>query len=89
MFVPVAIDSVPGPVASLNLNFIRDYAGIDMKERKIIDVDIDEDLVHSGDFIGIIRLDGLDPMLAWGMGSTTGHTTIAHRIDGVLHICES
>lgn len=60
-----------------------------MKERKIQDVDIDEDLVHSGDFFGIIRLDGLDPMLAWGMGSVTGHTTIAHRIDGVLHVCES
>lgn len=28
-------------------------------------------------------------MLAWGMGSMTGHTTVAQRIDGVLHICES
>jgi hypothetical protein len=63
--------------------------GVDMKPRVITDVDIDEDLVHSGDFIGILRLDGLDPIIAWGMGSVTGHTTIAHRIDGVLHICES
>lgn len=35
------------------------------------------EMVHSGDFFGVIRLDGLDPMLAWGMGSTTGHTTVA------------
>eukprot|EP00339_Tiarina_fusa_P021209 CAMPEP_0117027492 /NCGR_PEP_ID=MMETSP0472-20121206/20089_1 /TAXON_ID=693140 ORGANISM="Tiarina fusus, Strain LIS" /NCGR_SAMPLE_ID=MMETSP0472 /ASSEMBLY_ACC=CAM_ASM_000603 /LENGTH=48 /DNA_ID= /DNA_START= /DNA_END= /DNA_ORIENTATION= len=48
-----------------------------MEKRDITDVEIDESLVHSGDFIGIIRLDGLDPMLAWGMGSTTGHTTVA------------
>ena len=26
-----------------------------------------EHKVHSGDFFGVIRLDGLDPMLAWGM----------------------
>jgi len=27
-------------------------------------------------------------MLAWAMGSTTGHTTIALHIDGALHVCE-
>jgi hypothetical protein len=46
-------------------------------------------MVHSGDFLGIIRLDGLDPMLAWAMGSATGHTTTALWIDGELFICES
>lgn len=45
--------------------------------------------IHSGDFFGIIRLDGLDPMLAWAMGSTTGHTTVALWIDGELYVCES
>jgi hypothetical protein len=38
-------------------------------------------------------MDGLDPMLAWTMGSTTGHTTVAlwdRRQSGdVLMICES
>jgi hypothetical protein len=60
-----------------------------MEMRDVKDVSVDESLINSGDFIGIIRLDGLDPLLAWGMGSVTGHTTIAHRIDGVLHVCES
>lgn len=60
-----------------------------MEMRDVKDVPIDESLINSGDFFGIIRLDGLDPLLAWGMGSVTGHTTIAHRIDGVLHVCES
>jgi hypothetical protein len=37
-----------------------------------------------------MRLDGLDPMLAWGMGSTTGHTLIAMRDKtGQLVIAES
>jgi hypothetical protein len=52
-------------------------------------VDIDESEIQSGDFFGVVRFDGLDPMLAWAMGSTTGHTTTALRIDGVLHVCES
>jgi len=34
-------------------------------------------------------LDGLDPTLAWGMGSTTGHTVSALWMDGELFITES
>ena len=48
------------------------------------------------DFFGIVRLDGLDPMLAWAMGSTTGHTTVAlwnrstaDAADDYLMVCES
>lgn len=81
--------AIPEIIAKANTNFLKSYVGIDMQPRDITDVDIDESLVNSGDFIGVIRLDGLDPILAWGMGSVTGHTTIAHRIDGVLHVCES
>jgi hypothetical protein len=43
----------------------------------VTDVEVDEDLIQSGDFFGIIRLDGLDPMIAFGMGSSTGHTVVA------------
>jgi len=39
--------------------------------------------------LGVIRLDGLDPMLAWAMGSHTGHTAITLWIDGELYVCES
>jgi len=37
----------------------------------------------------VIRLDGLDPMLAWGMGAHTGHTTIAMWQNNELYVCES
>lgn len=80
---------MPSLVAKANLDFLKKLMNVEMKKRPITDVDIDPSLVHSGDFLGIIRLDGLDPMIAFGMGSTTGHTTVAQRIDGVLHICES
>eukprot|EP00755_Sulcionema_specki_P020669 Sspe_Gene.12677::Locus_4333_Transcript_1_1_Confidence_1.000_Length_2083::g.12677::m.12677 len=52
---------------------------------------VDASLIQTGDFIGIIRLDGLDPMLAWAMGSTTGHTVVAIRNEttGELFIAES
>jgi hypothetical protein len=56
MFIPEGINYIPGPVETMNLNFLKDYLGIEMKERKITDVEIDENLVHSGDFLGIIRL---------------------------------
>lgn len=38
---------------------------------------LNESDIHSGDFLGVIRMDGLDPMLAFGMGSHTGHTAVA------------
>jgi len=63
-----------------------------MQQRIIKDVEIDEDYIQNGDFFGIVRLDGLDPMLAWAMGSTTGHTTIALRDpyeNNTLYIAES
>jgi hypothetical protein len=53
-------------------------------------IGLNESLIQSGDFFGVIRLDGLDPMLAWAMGSTTGHTTVALRDDkGDLYVAES
>lgn len=66
----------------------RRYPSLTQQERRLLPVP-DESEVASGDFFGIVRLDGLDPMLAWGMGSTTGHTTVALWVDGELFICES
>ena len=53
-------------------------------------VQVNESYIHDGDFLGVMRLDGLDTMLAWGMGSTTGHTLICMRDEqGQLHVLES
>jgi len=80
---------VPEWTAEDNLKFLKDHMGVEMPVRKIQRVDIPESEVKSGDFLGIIRLDGLDPMLAWAMGAHTGHTAIAMWMNNSLYVCES
>jgi len=60
-----------------------------MPLRNTTTVTIPESSVQSGDFLGVLRLDGLDPMLAWAMGSHTGHTCICIWIDNQLYVAES
>ena len=38
---------------------------------------VDKNLIQNGDTFDIMRLDGLDPMIAFAMGAATGHTAIA------------
>jgi len=64
--------------------------GITMERRDVEVVSIPVDQIQSGDFFGILRLDGIDTMLAWAMGAShTGHMVVALRIDGQMNICES
>lgn len=46
-------------------------------------------LINSGDFISILRLDGLDPLIMYGSGSHASHSVMALRMDGELYIVES
>jgi len=80
---------VSDETAARNLDFLAKYAGITMPNRTTQEVILDESQINSGDFLGVMRLDGMDPMMAWAMGSTTGHTTVAMWIDSELYICES
>mmetsp|Transcript_16542 Transcript_16542/g.23228 ORF Transcript_16542/g.23228 Transcript_16542/m.23228 type:complete len:581 (-) Transcript_16542:228-1970(-) len=89
LFVSELTKGVPDEVAKANIDFLEKYTHFTMNERKTQTVTINETEVHSGDFFGVIRLDGLDPMLAWAMGAVTGHTTTALRIDGELYVVES
>jgi len=82
--------AVDPEAAALNVQFLREYAWKNMTLRKTQEVTLDESQIYDGDFFGVIRLDGLDPVLAWAMGSVTGHTTIALRNpQGELQVCES
>eukprot|EP01116_Phalansterium_solitarium_P019619 TRINITY_DN5556_c0_g1_i1.p1 TRINITY_DN5556_c0_g1~~TRINITY_DN5556_c0_g1_i1.p1 ORF type:complete len:572 (+),score=196.97 TRINITY_DN5556_c0_g1_i1:105-1820(+) len=90
LFIGAMVEhQVPSWTAEDNLKFLRDYANYTLEPRKIQVVTLNESDIHSGDFLAILRLDGLDPMLAWGMGSHTGHTAITMWIDGALYVCES
>eukprot|EP00055_Hartaetosiga_balthica_P005934 m.18118 g.18118 ORF g.18118 m.18118 type:complete len:546 (+) comp4908_c0_seq1:45-1682(+) len=90
LFLPADITKeVWEKVGERNVQFLREQAYYQLPERNITDVSLNESQINDGDFLGVLRLDGLDPMLAWAMGSHTGHTTIALRFDGELYICES
>ncbi|CAE7662701.1 unnamed protein product, partial [Symbiodinium microadriaticum] len=90
LFVPEFTQQVDPLSARRNVDFMAKYPKFIMEERDpLSNLPPPAENVHSGDFFGVIRLDGLDPMLAWGRGSTTGHTTVAMWMDGELYICES
>lgn len=48
-------------------------------------------MIQSGDFLAILRLDGLDPIIMYGSGSHIGHSVMALRFwdDEELYIVES
>lgn len=50
---------------------------------------VDEEAIKSGDVLQVLKLDGLDPLIAWGTGGRTGHTTIAVWEGNQLFVCES
>jgi len=76
-------------LAKLNVDFLGYYADFDYVPRPINVVNISEQEISSGDFIGVTRMDGLDPMIIWGMGGTTGHTTVCLWIGDELNVWES
>lgn len=60
-----------------------------LQQRSIQEPDFDENLIQSGDFLAIMRLDGVDPIIMYGSGTHAGHSTMALRMDGELYIIES
>mmetsp|Transcript_35616 Transcript_35616/g.81625 ORF Transcript_35616/g.81625 Transcript_35616/m.81625 type:complete len:657 (-) Transcript_35616:66-2036(-) len=89
LFTPENSKGVPKKGAARNIEFLKHYVGYDMAPREDSVDPLNESSIHSGDMFGIMRLDGLDPMLAWGMGSGTGHTTVALWEGGKLYVAES
>lgn len=70
---------------------MKDYVGFNFTKRKTNFVDLEESMIQNGDMFGINRLDGVDTMLAWAMGSSTGHVTVALRDPATnkLYVAES
>jgi len=87
--IPLFKPQVPEYMEKANLEFLKWAVDIDLEERKTRKVVIDEDLIQSGDYFAVQRLDGLDPMIMYGTGSHSGHSVVALRMDGKLYITES
>lgn len=88
-YLPIIGSHVPPYMEKANIEFLSEQAGINLVEREVQDVTINPDLIQSGDFFGIMRLDGLDPMIMYGTGSHIGHNVMALRFDGELYVVES
>ena len=63
--------------------------GYKLEKRPTYEVKIPAEMINSGDFFVISRLDGLDPMIQYGTGSRGGHCTTAFWFDDELSIVES
>ena len=77
LFEPVLTQGVSQTFADINRDFLAAFVGIDMEPRAEdvpVFLDIPKEMIKNGDTFNIMRLDGLDPMIAWAMGAATGHT---------------
>lgn len=89
-FVPEGLPDVPDKYAAMGVSFMGDYAGIKVTPRDpLLNRTPEEAEVSSGDSFYLMRFDGLNPLLAWAMGSSTGHVATALWLDGALFVCES
>ncbi len=51
---------------------MKNYMGLEMKRRQIEKVTIDESLIRSGDTFYVLRLSGLEPFMAFALGTQAG-----------------
>lgn len=87
--IPYVGSHVPEYMQKANIDWLSQSMGLELEERTTHKVEIDPDLIKSGDFFAIYRLDGLDPIIMYGTGSHIGHTTMALRFDGELYVVEA
>jgi len=80
---------VPPYMERRNVEFLAEAMEYELVPREIKKVEVDPDLIQSGDFLAILRLDGLDPIIMYGTGSHIGHSTMALRFDEGLYVVES
>lgn len=89
-FLPEWTPDVPKKLGEENRDFLQKYTKFRYDVRDPAqNIVPDESEIHSGDAFYIMRLDGLNSMLAWAMGSTTGHVASAMWMDNQLYVVES
>ena len=76
-------------VVKANLRVLELFNHYTPERRNNSVVNIDKNIIKSGDAIVISRLDGLDPLIMIGSGGRTGHTCVCSWMDGELYVLES
>lgn len=85
---PLYRPTVPEDMAEANVKMVEFYNHYTIRKRDDILVDLDEKEIHTGDFVAISRMDGVDNMIMIGTGSTIGHSAVAAWIDEKLYVIE-
>ena len=88
-FIPYFDTKTPEYMEQTNISFLEAAMNFKVEKRPIYEVKIPAEMIHSGDFFLISRLDGLDPMIQYGTGSRGGHCTNALWFGDELYIVES
>ena len=87
--VPIMRPSIPEEMVEANLRLLKlfnNYIPV-RRENKI--VNFDKNIIHTGDFVAISRMDGLSPVVMIGSGGNIGHVAVCSWIDGELYVLES
>jgi len=86
---PIIGSHVPAYMEKANVKFLEHAMNWKMEKRKTQKVWLTEDEIHDGDFITIVRLDGLDEIIMYGTGSHSGHSVVVLTLDGEKYVVES
>ena len=91
--IPIFGSHTTKEMEKANVEFLTHGMGYTMEKRTVSLLDINQSDIHSGDFLAVQRLDGLDEIIMFGTGGRVGHSTMALWIeeDGTreLYILES
>jgi hypothetical protein len=86
---------LPYPINNENevIDFLHRYTDYKIENRdpkyahSILDVD--ENLIQTGDFLPLYEASGLSSLIIYATGSHISHSSVAFRIDGELYVLES
>ena len=59
-----------------NIDFMLERGLFPKVEPFGLEQHLDKGSIKSGDNMQVLKLDGLDQLIAWGTGGRTGHTTV-------------
>eukprot|EP00698_Gefionella_okellyi_P025384 TRINITY_DN9267_c0_g1_i1.p1 TRINITY_DN9267_c0_g1~~TRINITY_DN9267_c0_g1_i1.p1 ORF type:complete len:543 (-),score=108.11 TRINITY_DN9267_c0_g1_i1:1052-2680(-) len=71
------------------LEFLQTHMNITYTRRTAPALNIPDDLIPDGTYFATQKFDGSEVMIQYGTGSYSGHSTVAIRVNGTLHVCES
>ena len=81
--------NVPKDMEKANLRILELFNHYTPERRNNTLVTFDKSQIHSGDFLAISRMDGIDPLIMIGHGGRSGHSCVCSWIGDELYVLES